>query len=353
MPSGGERAEHVPGRADGVAHVVQAVEHRHQVVAVAGVSGGGRGLEAHAIPDAGLLGPSPRGLDRAGVVVGADERRARERAGHQDRRRAVAAADVGDAGAALEPLDDAVERGQPGRDQVGVVAGPEEALAAVVDVVVVLVPADAGAAARGIGDARRVQHAAERDLEEPGQVGRAVGVGERDGLLGRQAVAALGRVVLDVAAGGLRVEPLAHVALGRAGARGELAGRERPGAGERAVEAEAVAHHDQRRVERGADLVDGAEHELLELGGVQRRLFDDVGGHRPKLRRPGPAGYGARSLLFCERRRQLVARADPELAVGGAEVLLDGLAAHVQRLGDVAVRASRRPPAPRPVARWS
>src|SRR5687768_13521278 len=54
------------------------------------------------------------------------------------------------------------------------------------------------------------------------------------------------------------------------------------------------------------------------------------------------AGYGARSLLFCERRRQLVARADPELAVGGAEVLLDGLAAHVQRLGDVGVRASLR-----------
>ena len=86
----------------------------------------------------------------------------------------MAAADVGDARAALELLDDAVERRQPRADQVGVVAGPEEPLAAVVDVVVVLVPADAGAAADGLGDARRVEHRAERDLEEAGQVGGAV-----------------------------------------------------------------------------------------------------------------------------------------------------------------------------------
>ena len=55
----------------------------------------------------------------------------------------MAAADVGDARAALELRDDAVERRQPAADQVGVVAGPEEALAALEDVVDVLVPADA------------------------------------------------------------------------------------------------------------------------------------------------------------------------------------------------------------------
>ena len=42
----------------------------------------------------------------------------------------------------------------------------------------------------GLGDPRRVEHRAERDLEEAGQVGRAVGVGQRDRLLGRQRVAA-------------------------------------------------------------------------------------------------------------------------------------------------------------------
>ena len=86
--------------------------------------------------------------------------------------------------------DDAVERGQPRADEVRGVAGPEEALAAVVDVVDVLVPADAVAAAHGLLDPRRVDHRAERDLEEAGQERRAVLVGERDRLLGRQRVAA-------------------------------------------------------------------------------------------------------------------------------------------------------------------
>ena len=148
-----------------------------------------------------------------------------------------------------------------------------------------LVPADAGPGAGGVGDPRRVQHRAERVLEEPRQIGRAVLVAERDRLLGRQAVGAVARVVGDEAAGGLGVEPLAHVALGGAGARRQLAGRERPGAGERPVEAEPVAHHDQRRVERRADLLDGAEHELLELGGVGRGLVDDR--HLLLLRRIG------------------------------------------------------------------
>ena len=205
------------------------------------------------------------------MVVGADERRLRERLRHQDRRRAVAAADVGDARAALELGDDAVERRQPRADEVRVVAGPEEALAAVVDVVHVLVPADAVAAAHRLLDPRRVDHRAERDLEEAGQVRRAVLVGQRDRLLGRERVAPALRVVLDVAARRLRVQPLAHVALGRAGARGQVGGRERAGAGERAVEAELVAHHDERGVQRRADLVDCLEHELLQLLHVERR----------------------------------------------------------------------------------
>ena len=54
------------------------------------------------------------------------------------------AADVGHRRAALELLDDAVERRQPASEtQVGVVAGAEEPLAALVHVVHVVVPADA------------------------------------------------------------------------------------------------------------------------------------------------------------------------------------------------------------------
>ena len=143
----------------------------------------------------------------------------------------------------------------------------------------------------GLGDPRRVEHRAERDLEEPGQVRRAVLVGERDGLLGRERVAAVAGSYVDVAAGGLGVEPLAHVALGGAGARGELGGRQRPGAGERAIEAEPVAHHDERGVQRRADLVDGAEHELLELRRIQRRGFG--GGHGS----PFGDGFSGRAMM--------------------------------------------------------
>ena len=268
-------SQHVPRRADRVAHVVQAVEHRHQVVALAGVGSGRLNLEADAIAHAGLLGAQASGLDRLGVVVRTDEHRVREGAGHENRRSAVTAANVGDPGAPLELCDDAVERGQPRVDEIGVVARAKEPLAALVDVMVVLVPADARARAGGVGDAGRVQHRAERVLEQPRQIGRAVLVAERDRLLGRQAVATVRRVVGDEPAGGLGVEPLEHVALGRAGARRELGGRERAGARQCAVQAEPVAHHDQRRVERRADLLDGAEHELLELVGVELRVFDD------------------------------------------------------------------------------
>ena len=58
-------------------------------------------------------GALARGGDRVGVVVDPDEARGRERLRHQDRRGAVAAADVGDERAGLELLDDAVERRQP------------------------------------------------------------------------------------------------------------------------------------------------------------------------------------------------------------------------------------------------
>jgi hypothetical protein len=64
----------------------------------------------------------------------------------------VTAADVGDLDAALELVDDTIERRQPARDEVGVVAGTEESFTAVEYVVAVLVPADAGAAERRLRD---------------------------------------------------------------------------------------------------------------------------------------------------------------------------------------------------------
>jgi hypothetical protein len=137
-----------------------------------------------------------------------------------------------------------------------------------VDVVHVLVPAEAIAAAGRLDDLGRVDYGAERHLKEPGQVGRAVRIGERDRLLRRQRVAAAVGVVRDVAARRLGVQPFANVALGGAGALGQLSGRQRALSGERPVQAELVAHHHQRRIQGRADFVNRAEYELLELVAV-------------------------------------------------------------------------------------
>ena len=291
-----ERRANVPGCADRVAHVVQAVEHRDEVVALAAVPGGGRDLEADPVAHSGLLGARPSRLDRPLVVVRADELRVRVCLRHQDRRGAVAAADVGDECAALELVDDALERWQPLRHQVGVVAGAEEPLAAFVDVVDVLVPAEAVAAARALDDRRRVDHRPDRSLEQTGQIRRAARVGECDRLLGRQRVAATVRVVLHEPARRLGVQPFAHVTLGGSGALGELGRRQRSSTGQPAVQAELVAHHHERRVQRRADLVDGAEYELHQLVAVDLDgLLDSA--HRSLLgsfRAPYGGGCGVR-----------------------------------------------------------
>ena len=190
---GGERLAHVPGRADRIAHVVQAVEGRDEVVARRREAGGRRDLEAHAVGDARRRGALARPLDRRRVVVEADEGRARERLRHEDGRRAVPAADVGDAARrarsfASTPSSAGIHAGTRLRG----VAGAEEALGALEHAVVVLVPADAR---RRCGTPRRSSARratlAVASWKAPRHEVRAVLVGQRDGVLGRQRVAPL------------------------------------------------------------------------------------------------------------------------------------------------------------------
>ena len=68
----------------------------------------------------------------------------------------MAAADVGDLGAALELLDHAVERRQPLGDQMRAVAGTEEALDAAEQAVAVLAPVQALAGLERLGELRLV-----------------------------------------------------------------------------------------------------------------------------------------------------------------------------------------------------
>ena len=88
--------------------------------------------------------------------------------GEQDGGRTEPAADVGDRGAGLELVLHAVQRRDPGWDEVGHVAGAEELLAAGEHVVVVLVPAHPGAGAERLGDLRLGLQRAEGEHERPG-----------------------------------------------------------------------------------------------------------------------------------------------------------------------------------------
>src|SRR5690606_33094176 len=150
----GDHLAEMPGRTDRIAHVVEAVEHRDEVVGSAGDgvrTGRFEGDVAYRVrPRPG--GALPGDLDRRRVNVAALERRPWERLGHQPRRRAVTAAYVGDRGAGGELVEHPVECGQPLGEQMCVIGGPEEPFAPDVHVRIVVAPADTAAGAGGLED---------------------------------------------------------------------------------------------------------------------------------------------------------------------------------------------------------
>jgi hypothetical protein len=275
----GQRLADVAGGADRVAHVVQAIEHGDQVIALAGESGSGCDLEADAPLQACRLGLLASQLDRALVVVEAGEGRAREGLGHEAGGGSQPAADVGHTGAHPELLGHALQRGQPGRDEVGVVAGPEESFAADVHALVVRVPAIAGATLECALDLGRRFQRGQRQLEGAANEGWARLVSQCQSLLGRQGVAVGARVVLQVAASRLGVQPFADVALCGAGAVSQLgrAGRARPR--QAAIEAEPVADDDQAGVDGGAELAHHLPDECHQLVLVDRLSLNCHLGH--------------------------------------------------------------------------
>ena len=82
-------------------------------------------------------------------------------------------------------------------------------------------PREAVAGAEPFGDGVGGIDRSESDLERADHAGRAGLVGERYGVLVGQGEPA-GAVVVEVAAGRLGAEPLAHIPLGGAGAGGQL-----------------------------------------------------------------------------------------------------------------------------------
>ena len=181
--------------------------------------------EAHVgEPGAAGLGARPR--DRAVVEVVPDERRARERARQQHERVAGAARDVGDARAGRRAARRARARAG-GTRRPATRRRCRGRCASITSV-------NSGRySAYGTPPPSRNARATwctclPRCVCSSAIGARFVGaVGEARGPLGRQRVGAVRRVVVDDAAGDHRAEPLAHVALGEAGAVGELVARRR------------------------------------------------------------------------------------------------------------------------------
>ena len=179
----------------------------------------------------------------------------------------MATADVGHRRPAGELGYDAVEGGQPVRDQVCVVGRREEAFAPHVHVGVVVAPTHAVTGACGVDDSVRVAHGSVRDLEESADERGAGFVGQRDGVFGWQFIPARRRVVVDEGSGRLRIEPFAGVVLIGAGAFGQFGRGAWPEIRQAAVVAETVTHHDQGAVQYGTDLPDRLEDERHQLSG--------------------------------------------------------------------------------------
>ena len=121
-----------------------------------------------------------------------------------------------------------------------------------------IAPADALAGAEGLH--RLVLVGPHRRRNVPGirHEDRAVLVGQHEGLLRRQLIGVADRVIGDIAAGDLRVEPFAHIAFGAVGTRRQFARADRAGAGHRLVEAEPVAEAHHHAAVTGREVCDRA-----------------------------------------------------------------------------------------------
>ena len=178
---------------------------------------------------------------------------------------------------------DALERRDPARHQVGDVAGPEELLAADEDVLVVLVPAEAGTGAEGLGDLRLGLQRTQGEHESARQVRRSVGVRQQEGLLLGQRVDVLAVGARDVAAGRLAAQPLRDVPRVGAGPGRELGGRRRT-LGQRLEEAEPVARHHASGRDGGAEVAGELSDEFVDLVHVECH-------HEPPGRGTGRSGH--------------------------------------------------------------
>lgn len=101
----------------------------------------------------------------------------------------MAAPHVGHARAALELLDDTIQRGQPGREKIGSVSRAEEPICAAEEAVAPLGPRHTPSGSEGFDESRAISVSGDKRLESADHVHHAVVVRQHCGLFGREAEA--------------------------------------------------------------------------------------------------------------------------------------------------------------------
>ena len=161
----------------------------------------------------------------------------------------MAASDIGDLGAARQLLEDAVEGGEPGTDQMVVVARAEEARHRAKHAAGLLAPGDPAAGAKRLLDLWLIVEQRRHKIEASQHVDGAVLFGEHHRLLRRKREFPRRRIVGEIVRGRLVRQPLAQVSLVGAGCGGEFARCHRPLGVKRLVQPERIAdpHHRDAR----------------------------------------------------------------------------------------------------------
>src|SRR5579864_1888540 len=189
--------------ADGIAHVVQTIEHGDQVVVFARKRFSLRDAKVDANLETLFGGGSAGALYRFVVIVKAKELRFWEGLSHQHSGCTLAAPHIGDARPGLELCLNAVQGRNPRTDKVCSIAWPEEFLAAMKHIFIMLIPTRACTGSEGLGNSGNSGQRAESQLEGSRKVSRTVFVCQRKCLLFAQTELASLLVIGDVAAGGL------------------------------------------------------------------------------------------------------------------------------------------------------
>ncbi|MFN8514131.1 MAG: hypothetical protein U0841_16405 [Chloroflexia bacterium] len=260
-----ERAADLLERRARAGHVVDDVEGGDQVVAARDALGCVADFVAHAAGEASSPGVGVGRRDGRRVGVEADQGGIRVALGEEEQRLAVAAADIGHRSARPEGRVHLGHRGDPVLHEVVAEGGAGEALEAAHPVRAVGRLRHPAARLEGLGEQIEIGVVGLEHREGAGEIEGAVGVGQDEGVLRRQAELLRAVVVGEIAVAGHRAEPFARVALGDAGAGGERGAGGRAALDEVLPQAEAIGHGAERAHLGGGDVAQDLERERAGL----------------------------------------------------------------------------------------